>query len=62
MVVDVKTMFLSAHLEHVRLCYQESVLVLLGRLVKTSLMPSPCTPPSDNSLVNKVEFLGLIPQ
>ena len=29
-VVDVKTMFLSAHLEHVRLCYYGSVLVLLS--------------------------------
>ena len=37
----------SAHLKPVRLCYYRSVLVLLGRLVKTSLMPSPRTPPSE---------------
>ena len=30
----------SAHLKPVRLCYYESVLMLLGRLVKTSLVPS----------------------
>ena len=30
----------SAYLERVRLCYYRSVLVLLGRLVKTSIVPS----------------------
>ena len=49
----------SAHLEPVRFCYYGSVLVLLGRLVKTSLMPSLCTPPSEKW---SGEFLGLIPQ
>ena len=42
----VKTVFLSAHLKRVRLGYYRSVLVILGRLVKTSRVPSPHTPPS----------------
>ena len=40
-------MFLSAHLEPVRLCYYGSILMLLGRLVKTSLVPSPRAPPGE---------------
>ena len=41
-VVDVKTMFLSAHLEHVRLCYYGTVSLLLShaQAMQTSQRPT----------------------